>query len=250
MAAKDCLLVALDVGSASEALDLVDELGPHVGGFKIGLELVRATLANLATKNIQEAIEELARIRRLYAMLNGVYFDDAKLDDIPNTIQGAVRGIVPLNPWAFNIHASAGLESVKAAVAGKGKSLVLGVTVLTSLKDECVSVFGDEAPVKVPQFGKLLHDGGADGIICSGLDLEYLQPLEQLAQMIKATPAIRPSWAASGDQKRITTPTDAINLGATHLIVGRPITDPPEEIGSRVRAAELVVEEIEVAQAA
>lgn len=252
MEAKDRILVAMDVGSSSEALDLVDELKDHVGGFKIGLEFVRATLANLVTMSHYDAGVELDLVRRLYAMLRGVYFDDAKLSDIPNTIAGAVRGIVPLQPWAFNVHASAGLEAIKAAVVGKGESLVLGVTVLTSLDDECESIFGAVASIKVPQFAGLLVDGRADGIICSAKDLEYLRMdkrAEAFAPLLKATPAIRPKWAAAQDQKRITTPTDAIILGATHLVVGRPITQPPESIGSRVRAAELVAEEIETALA-
>lgn len=249
MEAKDRIIVALDVDSVDKAITLVKELTPHVGYFKIGLELIYTILADLITaKNEAEAVEILRKVRELFYLVEGKLFTDTKLADIPNTVAGASKAIAKIGVKMFNVHASIGKEAVKQAVTNRGNSLVLGVTVLTSiLEEECVSIFGDKPGEKVIQFAKMLVEVGADGIVCSPQELEILNRFPELKKLVKVIPGVRPLWAAKGDQKRVMTPYEAIMAGATHLVIGRPITQPPPEIGTPVEAAEKIVEEIEKA---
>lgn len=257
MEPKERIIIALDVKDVGAAIALADDLADHVGGFKVGLELITSMLAQLlSTEDNDKAANQLQSWRELFSLLNGKLFWDGKLCDIPNTVAGAAGGLAPLKPMFFNVHASAGEAAVKAAVANKGTSKVLGVTVLTSIDEaECRSIFGDSPGVKVLQFARLLVRAGADGIICSPQELELLEQaavpdpaLAGYSQMEKVIPGIRPAWAATGDQKRVMTPGEAIRQGATRLVIGRPITQPPAEIGSPVEAAKRIAEEI--AQAA
>jgi orotidine-5'-phosphate decarboxylase len=248
MEGKERIIVALDVDSVDKAIELVEKLSPHVGYFKIGLELIYTILASLITpENETEAIETLRKVRQLFELLEGNVFIDAKLADIPNTVAGASKAIAKLGAEMFNVHASIGEEALKQAVANCGVSSVLGVTVLTSIgKEECISIFGAEPSEKVVQFAKMLAKAGAHGIVCSPKELELLSDPE-LETLYKVTPGVRPLWAAKGDQKRVMTPYEAIIAGADFLVIGRPITQPPPEIGSPVEAAKKIAEEIEKA---
>jgi len=177
--------------------------------------------------------------------MGGQVFADCKLNDIPNTVMGASRAISGLGVKFFNVHASCGLEAVKAAAAEKKQAKLLVVTVLTSLDDSSsLNIFGKVAREKVLDFAKEAIDSGADGLICSSQELEFLGPLPELKSLLKVTPGIRPTWASSDDQKRILTPKEAIQAGATHLVIGRPISNPPRGIGGPVEAAKAILEEI------
>ncbi len=231
MEAKDRIIVALDVDSLDKAKTLVESLAPHVGCFKVGLELLTAVGAPQVVEFVHS--------------LGGQVFYDGKFNDIPNTVGGAAKAVARLNVKMFNVHASAGRESVEAAVANKGNSLVLGVTVLTSIdEEECISIFGDQPGPKVLQFAKVLAEVGADGIICSPQELELLGKQKELGSLLKVTPGVRPEWATVGDQKRIMTPAEAIKAGATALVIGRPITKSPAEIGTPADAVQKITEEI------
>jgi orotidine-5'-phosphate decarboxylase len=145
----------------------------------------------------------------------------------------------------FNVHASAGIEAMRVAVNNKRESLVLAVTILTSLEeDNAHLIFGAPIKAKVLQFARDAEIAGVDGIICSSKELELLAGQEELRGLIKVTPGIRPEWATAGDQKRVMTPGEAIKAGADYLVIGRPITKPPEEIGSPVDAAQKIAQEI------
>ncbi|MFA6551780.1 MAG: orotidine-5'-phosphate decarboxylase [Patescibacteria group bacterium] len=227
METKDRIIVALDVPSLGQAGQLIDELAPHVGCFKVGLELLTA-----------EGGPEVVRFVHEHG---GEVFYDGKFCDIPNTVGNAAKVVARLGVKMFNVHASAGMKAIEAAVANKGNSLVLGVTVLTSIDaDECVSIFGDQPAIKVKQFAQMLADAGADGIICSPKELEALADFN----LLKITPGVRPEWADAGDQKRVMTPAEAIRAGATALVIGRPITKPPTEIGTPADAAANICLEI------
>jgi len=243
---KKRIIVALDVDSVDKAIDLVKQLLPHVGYFKIGLELIYTMLASLvAAKDEAEAAGALAKIRELFGLLKDRVFLDTKLDDIPNTVAGASKAIVKMAVKMFNIHASAGKEAVIKAVASRGNSLVIGVTVLTSIgEEECISIFGDKPGPKVIQFAKILVEVGADGIVCSPQELELLNQHPELKKLVKVIPGVRPEWATKGDQKRVMTPFEAILSGASYLVIGRPITQPPPEIGGPIDAAKKIAEEI------
>lgn len=246
MEPKDRIIVPLDVDEIGKAIELAKQLRPHVGGFKIGLELIYRMLASvILPSEIIDATRNLRQIRELFSAISGKDFLDSKLDDIPNTVRGASIAISTLGVSMFNVHASAGRAAVEQAVANKGDSFVLGVTVLTSIdEDECISIFGAEPGEKVLQFAEMLLDVRADGIICSAQELALLQEARIPADLLRVTPGIRPEWAVTGDQKRIMTPAEAVRLDADYLVIGRPIRTPPEKLGGPVFAAKLIADEI------
>lgn len=229
---RERLIVALDVPSTDQARQLVETLSPYVGYFKIGLELITAEGAPAVVKMIHS--------------LGGRVFLDAKFNDIPNTVAGAARSAAQLGVALFDVHASSGVEALRAAVKNRGSAQVLAVTVLTSLDDaQAKHLFGASSSDKVVQFALDARMAGANGIVCSPQELEILSRLGELKSMLKVTPGIRPDWAGTDDQKRFLTPSAAIKAGATHLVIGRPITSPPAEIGSPVEAAKRILEELE-----
>lgn len=231
MQAKDRIIVALDVDNLDKAKSLVESLAPYVGCFKVGLELVTAVGAPQVVDFVHS--------------LGGQVFYDGKFDDIPNTIGGATKAVAGLNVKMLNVHASAGIEAMMAAVANKGQSFVLAVTVLTSLEENNAHlIFGGPSKAKVLQYARDAKLAGCDGVICSPQELELLGKQKELGNFMKVTPGVRPEWAAVGDQKRIMTPAEAIKAGATALVIGRPITKPPTEIGSPIDAAKRIAEEI------
>ncbi|MFH1170558.1 MAG: orotidine-5'-phosphate decarboxylase [Candidatus Vogelbacteria bacterium] len=228
---RDRIIVALDVDSLDKAKSLVESLAPYVGCFKVGLELLTAVGA--------------PEVVRFIHSLGGSVFYDGKFDDIPNTITRTTRAIARLNVKMFNIHASAGIEAMMEAVAYKGKSLVLAVTVLTSLEENNAHlIFGGPTKAKVLQLARDAMIAGCDGVVCSPLELELLGKQKELAGLLKIVPGVRPDWATAGDQKRIMTPTEAIKAGATALVIGRPITNPLPNIGTPVQAVQRILEEI------
>jgi orotidine-5'-phosphate decarboxylase len=231
MQPKDRIIVALDVDSLEKAKDLIESLSPHVGMFKVGLELLTAAGAPQVVKFVHDH--------------GGQVFYDGKFKDIPNTVAGASKAVANMYVKMFNLHASTGRKSIEAAVSNRGTSSVLGVTVLTSFdEEECESVYGQKPGPKVLQLSKILQETGAQGIICSPKELELLGQHQELDSLIKVIPGVRPTWAAAGDQKRIMTPAEAIKAGATYLVIGRPITKPPSEIGTPADAAQKIAEEI------
>jgi orotidine-5'-phosphate decarboxylase len=231
MQAKDRIIVALDVDNLESARSLVENLAPYVGCFKIGLELATAVGAPQVVEFVHK--------------LGGQVFYDGKFDDIPNTVGKASKAVAGFDVRMFNVHASAGIEAMMAAVTNKGQSQVLAVTVLTSLEENNAHlIFGGPSKAKVLQYARDAKLAGCDGVICSPQELELLGKQKELSGLIKVTPGVRPEWAAVGDQKRVMTPAEAIKAGATALVIGRPITQPPAEIGSPVDAAKRIAEEI------
>ena len=234
MSAWGRIIVALDVNDLTKAESLVRKLGSYVSCFKVGLELLTAVGAPKVVEFIHS--------------LGGEVFYDGKFDDIPNTVGRAAKAVADLNVKMFNIHASAGIEAMRAAVDNKGKSKVLAVTVLTSLEENNAHlIFGSPSKAKVLQFAREAKLAGCDGIICSPPELELLGKNKELCDLIKVTPGVRPAWAAANDQKRVMTPAEAIKAGATFLVIGRPITDPPKEIGGPLQAVTKIAEEIAAA---
>lgn len=227
MEPKDRLIVALDLTDLEAAKPLVMALAPHVGHFKIGLELITAVGGPAAVALVKAA--------------GGKVMYDAKFHDIPNTMEGAAKSVARQGAEMFTVHASAGAEAIRAAVHAAPWSVVIGVTVLTSLDDErCIEIFGDRPSAKVRAFARSLVDAGAAAVVCSPQEVGSLVDL----QLLRITPGVRPSWAGSDDQKRFMTPGDAIRAGADMLVVGRPILRPPSGIGSPVEAARRVLDEI------
>lgn len=241
--AKERIIVALDVPSEGAALTLVKELKDHVGYFKVGLELLTSTGIGVIHK-----ISELG----------GQIFYDGKFKDIPNTVAGASRGVTRLGIKMFNVHAMGGLEMMKAAktatkdearVLGMEPPWVLGVTILTSIDQETMNKelrIPGTISDQVRHLAKLVEEVELDGVIASPQEIEVIRQ-ETSGRLLIITPGIRPQWAALADQRRIMTPGEAIAKGAFAVVIGRPITRPPKEIGGSIEAAHRIAEEIALA---
>jgi orotidine-5'-phosphate decarboxylase len=218
--ARDRLIVALDFPTPAKALALVSVLSDSVSTYKIGLQLYTA-----AGPAIVQAV----------AATGAKIFLDLKLHDIPNTVAKAVAAAGELGVHMLTVHLSGGSAMLRAAVEAKPPGLsLLGVTVLTSANQETLAETGiaSELQAQVVRLAELGQKCGVDGLITSPQEVRVLR--EQIGQeMILVTPGVRPAWAAADDQKRFTTPSEALKSGADYLVIGRPITanaDPPAAI--------------------
>ena len=229
------LIIALDVENKEQALALVRELR-DARIFKVGLELFTA--------------EGPLFVKALIALDKKVFLD-LKLHDIPNTVAEAVRSGVRLGAAMMTIHASGGEEMMrKAAEAASTESekirvarpLLLGVTVLTSLKSDDLQAIGmaSETSAQVLRLAGLAKKSGLDGIVCSAQEIEAVRR-ELGSGFVIVTPGIRPAWAAAQDQKRIMTPSQAIQQGSDYLVIGRPVT----QAASPQEAFLKIIDEIE-----
>ncbi len=240
MQPKERILVALDTRKIEDLVHWTKALGPHVGGFKIGLEALLSIGLKSALNAIRSGVPATENI-----------FVDAKIHDIPNTMAGAVRAVVEHPQVKFvNVHASAGIEGMRAAASAKGGAKLLAVTILTSLDAAAAAeVYGDFGPKHetgvgslVLKFARAADAAGCDGVVCSPQEIAPLR--RYVPSLALVTPGVRPSWASADDQKRVMTPGEAVKAGATYLVIGRPITKPPEKIGPPVSAARLIADEI------
>ncbi len=213
------LIVALDFPTAQEAAHLAGQLRNHVGVFKIGLELVYADGLGLA-RQLAEGGHQI--------------FLDAKLLDIPNTVERATANAARLGAAFLTVHGT-DRKTLDAAVRGRGSAAtkLLAITVLTSL---------DEADLKQQNIGlspaelvlsraRLARDAGFDGIVASAHEASLIR-VELGDSLIIVTPGIRPAGAEAADQSRVVTPAEAIRQGADYLVVGRPISAAPDPRGA------------------
>lgn len=233
----DRLILALDVPTGEEAIRWVERLKGRVGLFKIGLRLF-----------VAEGPEFVRRLRAKGAEL----FLDLKLHDIPSTVEATMRAIASLDVRMTTIHATGGHDMVRAAVdGGGGKTEILAVTMLTSIGEaEQQFIFGGTEQVedRVLNWANMAIGSGADGLVASPLEAAAItlytgQTTKNRAPLI-VTPGIRMGGGGrQGDQARTAGPREAIEAGASHLVVGRPILGAknPEA------AAEAFVAEIAVA---
>jgi orotidine-5'-phosphate decarboxylase len=227
--ARNRLIVALDVPTVAEAEAMVARLGDSVTFFKVGLELIYAGGVDFA--------------RRLAGEGKQVFLD-AKLLDIDNTVEGAVRSIVPLGLTFLTIHAYP--KTMRAAVAARGAAplRLLGVSVLTSMDDADLrdAGFAGSAAELVAARAADAKGAGMNGVVASPVEAAAVRRIVG-PDMAIVTPGIRPLGAASGDQKRVATPGSAIAAGADYLVVGRPVTTAADPRA----AADGIVAEIETA---
>jgi orotidine-5'-phosphate decarboxylase len=211
---KNRIIVALDVATKKEALDLVEQLRSDISCFKVGLQLYTA-----------EGPEIVRAIRATGANV----FLDLKLHDIPNTVAKAVRSATGLGAEMLTIHLCGGEEMIRAAVSAKPQELsLLGVTVLTSADEQTLRQVGisDKIEDHVLRLAKLGVEAGIDGLVASSHELKMLR--HQLNTKIKlVVPGIRPSWSEASDQKRVMSPRQAVDAGADYLVIGRPIIAHP-----------------------
>ena len=227
-APKDRLIVALDVPSPDEARQLIGKLEPAVGIYKIGLELLYSGGAELAKDLVQTGSK---------------VFLDAKLLDIPQTIERATANIASLGAAFLTVH---GLDAktLDAARRGRGASsmALLAVTVLTSLDQDDLNQQGiDMTPQDLALRRALFaQEAGFDGVVASGQEAGPIRKATG-ADFLIVTPGIRPEGGEVQDQARVTTPAKAIAAGADYLVVGRPITQADDPLA----AAEAIIAEID-----
>lgn len=224
----DKIIVALDVDNEREALGLVNRLQGSVSFFKVGLQLYTAAGPDVVLKIVDTGSK---------------VFLDLKLHDIPNTVRSAVESAVDLGIDMLTIHLSGGESMIRAAVeAAERHFMILGVTVLTSHTNETLGEVGvaEDLEKQALRLATLGVNCGVGGLVASAREAALLR--KHIPRHIKiVTPGIRPSWAAApGDQKRITTPLQAIEAGADYLVIGRPIIASPDP----VQAVERVLTEL------
>ncbi len=222
----DKLIVALDYATEKDAMALVNQLGDAVGYYKVGLELFLNTRGSMID---------------LLKAQNKKVFLDLKFHDIPNTVAQAVAWAASLGVDMFTLHSSGGEEMMRASVEKVNEVCeklnvkrpnMVGVTILTSFDEAGIAKVGfkNNIPDTVLNLAKLCQEANMSGIVCSPHEAETIKAACG-KDFITVCPGIRPTWAAKGDQKRITTPADAIRIGVDHMVVGRPITkaeDPYE----------------------
>jgi len=215
------IIVALDVDTEEEALRLTEQL-PESEVFKVGLNLFTAKGPSLFEKLQSQ---------------NKKVFLDLKLHDIPNTVAGAVKAGTRHGVYMMTLHTSGGKEMMERAVSaaaeeatklGTERPLLVGVTVLTSLKAEHLRTIGIESDTEaqVLKLAGLAQEAGLDGVVCSPQEIELVKG-ECGLEFLVVAPGIRPAWAAAQDQKRILTPAQAVRKGADYIVIGRPIIKDP-----------------------
>jgi orotidine-5'-phosphate decarboxylase len=251
------LIVALDVSDRSAALKVIEQLSGLIRVFKVGNQLFTA--------------EGPALVREIVGAGLDVFLD-LKFHDIPNTVAGAVSSACRLGVAITNVHASGGLEMMKAAAAAAGADVksktprlagfgkrspdaqtaptdeqlrpaVIGVTVLTSMDQRSLAQVGVPIdPVsQAVTLAKLVREAGLDGVVASPQEVAPIREHLGNSDFIIVTPGVRPAGSAIGDQKRVGSPAQAIRDGADYLVIGRPITASPDP---RARV-ERILEEIQ-----
>ncbi len=233
---KEKLTLALDVETIEEAKKLVDDFSPYIGTFKVGLQLFCGY-----------GLEIVNYIKEK----NSNFFLDVKLHDIPNTVEKASFNIIKNGANFFNVHATGGIEMMKAAKRGAmeacqkfntKKPLILAVTVLTSISDEILknelsnNLNSEEFVVKLAKNAK---EAGLDGVVASAKELKTIKK-ELGKDFLVLTPGIRPKWSSKDDQKRIVTPSDAIKDGSDFIVLGRAVT----KAENKIEAIEKIYQEI------
>ena len=212
--AADKIIVALDVPTKVAALDLVDQLREQISFFKIGLQLYTA---------------EGPEIVRAVLSTGAKVWLDLKQHDIPNTVARAVESATNLGVRMLTIHLSGGSEMIRAATAARANNIsILGVTVLTSATEQTLREIGiaDKVDDQVLRLAKLGVDVEIDGVVAGPHEIKALR--HEFADEIKiVVPGIRPTRSEAGDQKRVMTPRQALDMGADYLVIGRPITTHP-----------------------
>lgn len=235
---KNPLIVALDVDTVDEAEALASALAPYTGALKVGMQLFNSA----GPEAVRRLIEKKASV-----------FVDLKLHDIPNTVAGAARSLTRLGAAIFNVHAAGGRammqEAAKAARNEAGKAgvkppQVIAVTILTSIDEVIFSQelgFHGSIEDRVVAWARLAQEAGLDGVVASPKEISAIRKACG-KDFVIITPGVRPAGAAANDQKRTMTPYEAVNLGASYLVVGRPVTAAQDP----VEAARAILKEIEL----
>ena len=208
------IFVAIDTPDRQRAVEIASAVREQAGGVKLGLEFYSA--------NGPEGVRKIAA-------LGLPVFLDLKLHDIPNTVGKAVAALAPLNPAILTVHAAGGSAMLAAAkAAAPAGTKVVAVTVLTSLDATDLADAGvaSSPSDQVVRLAMLARDSGVDGIVCSGAEVAIVRGLWPEGLIV--VPGVRPAGGDVADQKRVVTPRQAIDDGASVIVIGRPITGAPD----------------------
>lgn len=217
--AKDRLVLALDIDSDREALEIVAELRDDIGMFKVGHQLFTAYGPDI--------------VRKITGM-GGRVFLDLKYHDIPHTVAKASAEAVKLGVSIFNVHALGGFDMMKATAESTRETaekhrvpmpIVLAVTVLTSMDEKSLRrdlKITRSIKREVSHLARLAQRAGLHGVVASPQEVKMLRRTVR-GKFVILTPGVRPAWASKDDQKRIMTPAEAVAAGADYLVVGRPV---------------------------
>ena len=215
---RNPIICAIDTTSVPKAKDLVRTIGSHVGAIKLGLEFF--------TANGAAGVKEVAQGFPLFL--------DLKFHDIPNTVAGAIKATAGIDTFMMTVHTQGGAAMMRAAadaakenaaLHGKRRPLIVGVTILTSLDQNDVNAIGVSGTLsdQVKRLAELAQKSGLDGIVCSPFEIALVREVCG-KDFTLVVPGIRPAGSDAGDQKRVLTPKEAVDAGANYLVIGRPIT--------------------------
>ena len=233
------VFVALDTPDVARAVSLSRDLAGVVGGVKIGLEFFNHNGPQGVRQVTRASLEETPHGQPVKQQ---PLFLDLKFHDIPNTVAGAVRGVVPLTPFLLNMHAGGGAAMMRAAreaaefaaePLGVVRPILLGVTVLTSMDDADVESVGQgpSASDQVLRLAELTQKCGLDGVVCSAREVARVRAACGPDFRI-VVPGIRPAGSETADQKRTMTPRETVAAGADWIVIGRPITAAPDPVAA------------------
>ncbi len=222
------IIVALDYSSEAQAVEFVNKVSPELCKLKVGKELFTAAGPQFVEKIVSKGFD---------------VFLDLKFHDIPNTVMKACQAVAELGVWMTNVHAMGGQTMMQAAKEGVSHSStkLIAVTVLTSMGQDDLKQIGIQVEVtqQVVNLAQLTKQSGLDGVVCSAKEVSLLR--QNLSEdFLLVTPGIRPAGSATGDQKRVMTPAEAIKAGSSYLVIGRPIT----QSDSPVKTLEAIAAEI------
>lgn len=222
------LILALDVETAAEARALIDRLGPHVGFYKVGLELYTAAGMDIVHELLDRGKE---------------VFLDLKLYDIPETVRRAVRQVARTRVRFLTVHAVG--QVMRAAAEGRGPDgpQILAVTVLTSFGAADLTDLGYSCEMSemVAIRTRQAVEAGMTGVVTSPLEASAVRRIAGPKTII-VTPGVRSAGSAKGDQRRVATPAEAIRAGADYLVIGRQITRAPDPAGEALRVLEEIAD--------
>jgi orotidine-5'-phosphate decarboxylase len=214
------IIVALDYAEAKQAMQLVQQLDPSLCKLKVGKELFTSAGPDL----VRDLVKRDFKV-----------FLDLKFHDIPNTVAKACAAACDMGVWMLNVHASGGLAMMQAAQQAvedsKHNAMLIAVTVLTSMSEAELKQIGVQQSLteQVKQLALLTQQAGLAGVVCSAQEAAMLRA-HCGQDFCLVTPGIRPADSAKDDQTRIVTPSQALALGASYLVIGRPITQAPDPL--------------------